>query len=62
VTQTPASENPEPRQPAIDENGVDRAQIREMLRLTPEERLRRVEEFVESTLEIRELNAARPVR
>lgn len=62
MTQTPASENPEPRQPAIDENGVDRAQIREMLRLTPEERLRRVEEFVESTLEIRELNAARPVR
>lgn len=46
----------------IDENGVDRAQIRAMLRLTPEERLRYVEEFVESALEIRELNAARPVR
>ena len=33
-----------------------------MLRLTPEERLRYVEEFVESALEIRELNAAGPVR
>jgi hypothetical protein len=51
-----------PAPPDIDENGVDRAQIRAMLRLTPEERLRFVEEFVESALEIRELNAARPVR
>jgi hypothetical protein len=46
----------------IDENGVDGAQIRAMLALTPEERLRRVEGFVESALEIRELNAARQVR
>ena len=45
-----------------DDNGVDRAQIREMLRLSPEERLRRVQEFVESLLEIRELNEKRPVR
>lgn len=37
-------------------DGVDREQIRAMLRLTPEERLRRVQEFVESVLEIRELN------
>jgi len=50
-----------PATPDIDENGVDRAQIRAMLRLTPEERLRFVEEFVESALEIRELNARRPV-
>ncbi len=49
-------------QPDVDENGVDRAQIRAMLALTPEERLRRVEGFVESMLEIRELNEARPVR
>jgi hypothetical protein len=49
-------------QPEIDENGVDRAQIRAMLALTPEERLRRVEEFVASALEIRELNEKRPVR
>ena len=45
----------------IDENGVDRAQIRAMLALSPEERLKRVEEFVESVLEIRERNGARPV-
>jgi hypothetical protein len=47
---------------AIDENGVDRSQIRAMLRLTPEERLARVEEFVESVRQIRELNEERPVR
>jgi hypothetical protein len=45
----------------IDENGVDRAQIRAMLALSPEERLRKVEEYVESVLEIRERNGARPV-
>jgi len=45
-----------------DANGVDRAQIRDMLRLTPEQRLLRVQEFVESVLEIRELNEKRPVR
>ena len=45
----------------IDENGVDLAQIRAMLALSPEERLKRVEEFVESVLEIRERNGARPV-
>ena len=57
-----SGEEPTPPEPDIDENGVDRAQIRAMLALTPEERLRRVEEFVESALEIRELNEARPVR
>jgi hypothetical protein len=51
-----------PAAPDIDENGVDRAQIRAMLRLTPVERLRLVEDFVESALEIRALNAPRPVR
>jgi hypothetical protein len=51
-----------PVAPDIDENDVDREQIRAMLRLTPEERLRFVEEFVESALGFRELNAARPVR
>jgi hypothetical protein len=51
-----------PVDPDIDENGVDREQIRAMPRLRPEERLRFVEEFVESALEIRELNASRPVR
>jgi hypothetical protein len=51
-----------PAAPDVDANGVDRAQIRAMLALTPEERLRRVEEFLEGVLEIRELNAPRPVR
>jgi hypothetical protein len=50
-----------PLEPDIDADGVDRAQIRAMLALLPEERLRRVEEFVESALEIRELNETRPV-
>jgi hypothetical protein len=58
----PSDDDAPPIEPDIDESGVDRAQIRAMLALTPEERLRRVEEFVESALEIRELNAARPVR
>ena len=43
----------------FDVNGVDRTQIREMLRLTPEQRLRRVQEFVESLLELRALNEKR---
>jgi hypothetical protein len=51
-----------PEAPDIDENGVDRAQIREMLRLSPEDRLRCVEDFVESVLEIREINGAGTVR
>lgn len=58
----PLPEDAPPAAPDIDENGVDRAQIRAMLRLTPEERLRSVEEFVEAALEIRERNAPSPVR
>ena len=58
----PSSEDSRPAEPDIDASGVDRAQIRAMLALTPEERLRRVEEFVEAALEIRELNGPRPVR
>ena len=55
----PASdERPSP----ADRNGVDRSQIREMLGLTPEQRLARVQEFVESVLAIRALNEARPIR
>ena len=57
-----SADDPVPAEPDIDENGVDRAQIRAMLALTPEERLHRVQEFVESALELRELNARRPVR
>lgn len=51
-----------PAERDIDESGVDREQIRAMLRLSPEERLLKVEEFVESVLEIRELNEPRPIR
>lgn len=51
-----------PAAPDVDENGVDRVQIRAMLALAPEDRLRRVEEFLEAALEIRELNAPRPLR
>lgn len=51
-----------PAAPDIDSDGVDRAQIRAMLALTPEERLHRAQEFIEAALAIRELNAARGVR
>jgi hypothetical protein len=62
MTARRAAETTSPATPDIDANGVDRAQIRAMLRLTPEQRLRYVEEFVEAALEIRDLNAARPLR
>jgi hypothetical protein len=52
---------PEPVTPDIDADGVDRAQIRAMLALTPEQRLKRAEEFLESVFEVRELNHARPL-
>jgi hypothetical protein len=48
-----------PARPDIDENGVDRAQIRAMLALTPAERLRKAEAFIASVIEIRELNETR---
>jgi hypothetical protein len=58
----PATHSETPIEPTYDENGVDREQIRQMLKLSPVERLRRVQEFVESALAIRELNEKRPVR
>jgi hypothetical protein len=45
--------------PDIDENGVDRAKIRAMLALSPEERLRRLDAVVTSVLAIRQLNEKR---
>lgn len=54
-TDSPNHEEP----PLSDTNGVDRSLIREMLDLTPAERLRRLEGFVASILAIRELNAGR---
>jgi hypothetical protein len=46
----------DPATPDIDHNGVDRAQIRAMLALSPEERLRKAEAFIASAIEIRKLN------
>jgi hypothetical protein len=56
------NEEPLPPGNAYDELGVDRSQIRAMLALTPVERLRWLESFVESVLEIRALNAGRQDR
>jgi hypothetical protein len=49
----------DPCEPDIDENGVDRAQIRAMLDLTPAERLDRVARFTSALIELRALNETR---
>lgn len=46
----------------IDENGVDPAQIREMLALTPAERLLVIQNLADSIAEIRRLNGTGAVR
>jgi hypothetical protein len=51
-----------PGAPDIDENGVDRAQIREMLDLTPAERLLVIQNLADSIAEIRKLNGQSAVR
>jgi hypothetical protein len=51
-----------PCEPDIDENGVDRAQIRQMLDLTPAERMLVIENLAASIAEIRRLNGPSPVR
>ena len=48
-----------PREPDIDENGVDLAQIREMLDRAPAERLSMMAEFMSSLLAIRARNEVR---
>ena len=48
-----------PCEPDIDENGVDLAQIRAMLDLTPAERLDRVARFTSALIELRALNENR---
>ena len=59
----PAAElTPTSAEPIYDDNGVDLTLVRKMLRLSPEERLRYVEELVEEILEVWELNGTRPVR
>ena len=50
---------PVPCEPDIDDNGVDVAQIRAMLDLTPAERLAQVARFTNALLEIRALNEPR---
>jgi hypothetical protein len=51
-----------PCDPDIDANGVDRAQIREMLALTPAERMLAVQNLADSIAEIRRLNGTRALR
>ena len=51
-----------PCEPDIDENGVDLAQIREMLDLTPAERLLVIENLADSIAQIRRLNDPSAVR
>jgi hypothetical protein len=57
-----ADPDPVPCEPDIDENGVDLAQIREMLDLTPAERLLVIQNLADGVAEIRALNEPRPVR
>jgi len=56
MSDEPADSARVPCEPDIDENGVDLAQIRQMLDLTPAERLSRIAEFMSSLLAIRALN------
>jgi hypothetical protein len=51
-----------PCEPDFDENGVDLAQIREMLDLTPSERLMVIENLADSIARIRKLNDPSAVR
>ncbi len=57
-----SGEPPAPREPELDENGVDVAQIRAMLDLTPGERLLVIQNLVDAVAEIRSLNGPRAVR
>ena len=62
MTPPGAVEGSTPRTVDIDQSGVDRAQIRAMLDMSPEARLRKVEDFVQSVIEIQERNAERQIR
>lgn len=57
VVSVPAETGPATRAPDIDENGVDLAQVRAMLDLTPAERLERVFGFTRSLLAARDSDA-----
>jgi hypothetical protein len=62
MTDTLAGSDPIPCEPDLDENGVDLAQIREMLDLTPAERMLVIENLADSIARIRKLNEPRAVR
>jgi hypothetical protein len=49
-------------EPEIDESGVDRVQIRQMLDLTPAERMLVIQNLADSITEIRRLNGPGAVR
>ena len=59
MTDPRAAPAPVPCEPDIDENGIDRAQIRALLDLTPAERLSQVASFMNALLEIRARNGNR---
>ena len=59
MTEAPAAPARDPCEPDIDENGVDLAQIRAMLDLTPAERLDRVARFTSALIELRARNETR---
>jgi hypothetical protein len=58
MMESPAGADLVPPEPDIDEAGVDLAQIREMLDLTPAERLPVIENLADAIAEIRRLNGA----
>ena len=48
-------------EPVYDDNGVDRTLIRQLLDLSPEERLRQVQQLVEEIQQVWQLNGTRPL-
>jgi hypothetical protein len=62
MTSQPAGPELVPAEPDIDDNGVDRAQIRQMLDLSPAERMLVIENLADSIAEIRRLNGPSAVR
>jgi len=62
MTESTAPGGSEPALPEIDEDGVDRAQIREMLALSPQERLLVIQNLAGSIAEIRRLNGPGAIR
>ena len=59
MTDGAAAAPPAPREPDIDENGVDLAQIRAMLERKPGERLALVAEFINALAAARARNETR---